>query len=297
MCCTYQRLTAGVDTEENDSDNATALPLLESFSAPEIRSARNVARVISKFTASDSRGNILDPALPSLELNGPELSAGNEWDALLSSFWSIPSESSVSMGDVSTMTLETCQVASRRLIDYLAAVDSHGFNIDQVNTFLTPANVQQCIAAYVQNVHPRAPIIYLPGLDLETTSISLLLPMVLLGAVCGQSDELGSLAAAFCDVGEDSVFESETFQDMVYSARKTEYLYDNISDAEIQCIQGAMCMILIQKSATDLRTQRRIRVQRFPALISAVRASCLTGARHRITGDWNGFIREEVCCR
>lgn len=295
----------GVDAENDSQDNVvSAMPLLESFSAPDTRSARNVARIISKFTAPDSRRDILDqdPTLPSLELNGPELAAGNEWDALLSSFWSIPPVgSSLSMGDVSSIDPEMYQVASRRLINYLVDVDStqRGFNMDQLHTFFTAENVQQSIAAYFQSVHPRAPIVYLPGLDLESASIPLLLSMVLLGAVCGQSDELAGLAAMFCDVGEDAVFESEIFQDMVYSPQQTAYRHDNISDAGIQCVQGAMFMILIQKSCTDLRTQRRIRVQRFPALVSAVRASCLTAARHEeSTGkDWDTFIREEICCR
>ncbi len=310
--CTYQRVKAkaqtgvdGVDAENDSQDNVvSAMPLLESFSAPDTRSARNVARIISKFTAPDSRRDILDqdPTLPSLELNGPELAAGNEWDALLSSFWSIPPVgSSLSMGDVSSIDPEMYQVASRRLINYLVDVDStqRGFNMDQLHTFFTAENVQQSIAAYFQSVHPRAPIVYLPGLDLESASIPLLLSMVLLGAVCGQSDELAGLAAMFCDVGEDAVFESEIFQDMVYSPQQTAYRHDNISDAGIQCVQGAMFMILIQKSCTDLRTQRRIRVQRFPALVSAVRASCLTAARHEeSTGkDWDTFIREEICCR
>lgn len=297
-------MQTGVDVEnDSDSDKASAMPLLESFSAPDIRSARNVARLIAKFTASDSRDSILDPALPSFELNGPELAAGNEWDALLSSFWGIPQESSPSIGEVLNIDPEMYLIASRRLVEYLAGVDStqHGFDMGQLHTFFAVENVQQCIAAYFQKVHPRAPIVYLPGLDLELASIPLLLPMVLLGAVCGQSDELASLAAAFCDIGEESVFESKIFQDMVYSPQQTGYAHDNISDAGIQCIQGALCMILIQKSTTDLRTQRRIRVQRFPALISAVRASCLTRARHReVTGgglDWDTFIREEVCCR
>jgi hypothetical protein len=104
----------------------------------------------------------------------------------------------------------------------------------------------------------------------------------------------------YVEIAENAVFESQCFHDLVHGARRVES--DLLPSQSIEIIQAAIVVILLQISSPNLTTRRRIRIQRYLALVSAAQATGLTKVRNRWQDSntpmsYQQFIRNEICIR
>lgn len=170
----------------------------------------------------------------------------------------------------------------------------------QAQEYFHEGNVTDFVGTYFTRAHPRARIVNEAYFDLETISTPLLLSIFLLGAICCRSGNFAFLANRYSDMAEYTVFENPTFLQLMYQKRESGT--DCMTEYNIELIQAAIFIIVMQLSSSSAETRRRIRVQRYPALVFVARAVSLT----QIKNQWHDattpldhlqFIENETCIR
>jgi hypothetical protein len=167
--------------------------------------------------------------------------------------------------------------------------------------FFAEHKVGDYIEAYFERiVRPRSRIVLKSTFNLETVSTPLLLSMFLMGADCDTSDSVKLQAIEYAEIAEKVVFESADFQRLMY--RKQETGGASLEANEIELIQAAILILLIQLSSPNATTRRRTRIQRYPALVSVARVTSLTQTKN----FWHDnsrpfrhdqFLKNETCIR
>ncbi|BCR86811.1 uncharacterized protein ACHE_30798S [Aspergillus chevalieri] len=162
--------------------------------------------------------------------------------------------------------------------------------------FLSKANIIRFVNAFFDNSNHSNCFVYKGSFNVNTASTQLLLAILLLGATC-ISPEDAATAEKFSERFEYSVFESPEFQRLLYQEN-----HPTPSRENIQLVQAAMLTIVLRPSTGQLETERRIRIQRVPALVSAVRLLNLTQVLNDTVLDGekanlDEYIRRETLVR
>ncbi|KAJ5917881.1 hypothetical protein N7454_010256 [Penicillium verhagenii] len=245
-----------------------SVPFLLNYSAPSNRNPGDVNRALSLLSTTESNGQEgldLDPALPSLEVE-----IGRS-DLLFEDSWALffgspagerqtPSRSSPLPEGLED--LEQRQLAADKMINCLSGVQLSDFNAwgkinnDLERTFFNETNVGDFIDAYFERtVRPRSRIVLKSSFNLKTTSAPLLLAIFLLGASCGLSETAKLEATTYIDMAEHAVFEDPTFHRLVYNEQSLNC--DSLDQAEIETIQAAVLIILVQLASPKAEARRR----------------------------------------
>lgn len=286
-----------------------SVPFLLNYSAPDNQNnPGDVNHALSLLSTTESNDPALDSALPSLEVEADrsDLFFEDSW-AL---FFGPSTNERQNRGSPSPEGLddtEQRQLAADKMIECLSRVHaSHShyfgeFNIDRERIFFNERNVGDFINAYFDHtVRPRSRIVLKSSFNLETTSAPLLLAIFLLGASCGLSDHAKSQAKIYFDMAEEAVFENPNFLRLVYNQQSRDG--DSLNQTEIESIQAAILIILNQLASHKPEARRRVRIQRYPTLVSIARATSMT----KIKNQWHDsniplnhakFIKNETCIR
>lgn len=167
--------------------------------------------------------------------------------------------------------------------------------------FFTEDTIQEFVIAYFdRTVRPRSRIVLKSCFDLSSTSTPLLLSILLMGAICGGSNEAKSRATDYADKADYIVFDDPTFQRLVY--RTTQPQYDSLQKTEIEFIQAAILIILIQISSPNPESRRRVRIHRYPLLVSVARATGLVQIKNTwhdssTISTYEAFFKNELSIR
>ena len=154
------------------------------------------------------------------------------------------------------------------------------FDVVRAREFFQEENILNSIVGYFERtVRPRSRIVLKSSFNLDSISPPVLLAMVLMEASCGISEDIISKAVECVEIVEYAVFESQCFHDLVHRARRVER--DLLSSQRVEIIQAAIIVILLLISSPNPTARRRIRIQRYIALVSAARATGLTKVRNR----------------
>ncbi|KAJ5116127.1 hypothetical protein N7456_000475 [Penicillium angulare] len=330
--CTYQRLhdqgndpptslpeiqIQDVSSESQRMRTAASLrsgqlsvPFLLNYSAPSNRTPGDVNQALSLLstTEPDDQPVPVNDGLPSLEMeaNGGDLFLDDSWAFF---FGPVPDQRSSRSSSLfeGLDDLEEKQLATEKMIDCLSKVNSasprndYVFDQDREQAFFNQENVGEFIEAYFdRTVRPRSRIVLKSSFNLGSTSTPLLLPLFLLGAICSTCEQAKFQAVTYVDLAETAVFESPTFLHLVYNQNNTDSSTFTKNDIEI--IQAAILVILIQLASPKQEARRRVRIQRYPALVSIARATSLTKIRntwHDSSRPLNheAFLRNETCIR
>lgn len=286
----------------------SSVPFLLNYSAPSNRNPGDVNQAFSLLSTTESNDQGADDCLPSLEVesSGDDLFFDESW-ALF--FGSVPDQSSSRASPLpeGLDDLERRQLAAERMIDCLAKASSsrngneYDFDLHREQTFFSQENVGEFIEAYFERtVRPRSRIVLKSSFNLESTSPSLLLPAFLLGAICSTCERAKSQSITYADLAETIVFENPTFLELVYNHNNLDS--NSLTKADIEIIQAALLVILIQLASPKQEARRRVRIQRYPALVSIARATSLTKVRNTWHDPNNllnheAFLRNETCIR
>lgn len=161
----------------------------------------------------------------------------------------------------------------------------------------TADNLQKFVRQYFHQVHVYNSILQPNNFNCETVELRLLLAVFLFGSLVSPPDDSAMSARAFFDIAEEYIFSHAVFDS---SFRK--YNQDNqqlpFSEAEIEILQAAEIIQILQSSRNHQETRRRIRVERHPRLIEAVRQSgSLQHRRSRNACDFKEHLRDDSLVR
>lgn len=330
ISCSYRRLEGpsndtlgsnpggpGVLTRSQTNQRATSqneqklgkatLPFLLNYSASSNRHAGDVNHVLSLLATTTTDASP-DVALPSLELeaDSEELFAEDTYNMFFASLHS-EAHSRTSPPPEGLHNLDNRHAAANKILDCLLQVHSAAphvwecFNVDHARDLFHEGNVYDATTAYFkETARPRSRIVPKPSFDINSMSAPLLLSIFLMGATCGSFDSLKSQALEYADIAEAAIFECPSFLRLVYRSKELDCYSLGKEDMEI--IQAAILMILVQISSTKVENRRRVRIQRYPALVSIARVTNLT----KIKNIWHDpgsplchekFLKNETCIR
>ncbi|KAJ6016210.1 hypothetical protein N7540_010801 [Penicillium herquei] len=287
-----------------------SVPFLLNYSAPTNQNPGDVNQALALLSTTESNGHDadvdvdVDLALPSFEVEAytNDLFFEESW-AFFFGPHPTPKFSRDSPLPEGVDDPEQRQLAANRMIECLSTACStyacKQFDLDlgHVHSFFTQENVRDFIEAYFeQTVRPRSRIVLKSSFVLGSTSAPLLLAIFLLGATCGHSDGAKSQAILYADIVEFVIFENPTLLQLVYTQ---DLKFDRLSQIETEIIQAAILIMLMQLASPKPDSRRRVRIQRYPALVSVARATSLTKVRNQwhnsgIPLDYAEFLENET---
>ncbi|KAH7045217.1 hypothetical protein B0J12DRAFT_577525, partial [Macrophomina phaseolina] len=157
----------------------------------------------------------------------------------------------------------------------------------------TPASIAEFTNSYFLAMHPHFPLLHRPTYRPSHASLPLLLAVSLAGAAASAPRDHALSARQFFGVGERYVY--WCLDNLLLSGR----LEGRSHDEDIELLQAALLMNATQTQIRDVTTRRRVRTQRHPVLVEALRCAGLLGARHGDASrrDWRMFVRSETRVR
>ncbi|OJD30195.1 nadh-ubiquinone oxidoreductase kda mitochondrial [Diplodia corticola] len=157
----------------------------------------------------------------------------------------------------------------------------------------TGANLNTFIGASFLPFQQHIAVLHWPSFDPETACLPLLLAMFMVGCVFTAPTDDALLARQFLHIAEEYVFRAPKFQALVVDGSASSVMQgDNL----LEYVQAALLVNSTQMSMLDQRTRRRIRTQRHPSIVTAVRALSAT-TTNEPASEWQAFIASELHVR
>lgn len=207
-----------------------------------------------------------------------------------------------------TSDLETTSVLEARLNELLSQLSAKrnsmlecdsdtkaSFDLQLAKDVFTVANVRLFVCDYFHYFHDQFPVLHKPTFDSQTASLALLLTVVLFGSMASYPSDVSIAIRQFFDVAEAYIFDHLISKHLLHEACNIHH--------EIELLQAALLFLMVQNNSNDLTTRRRLRSQRIPTLVAAVRASGLFAYKrqHLVTGkdrpEWRLFVFDELRLR
>ncbi|KAJ5381881.1 uncharacterized protein N7496_004309 [Penicillium cataractarum] len=296
----------GVRTRR-DRDKKVSLPFLLNYSATSDRHPGDVNHVLTQLASTEGNEGAKDTSLPSLHLDGEKngFFAEDSWNLFFETFQDAETQQIVPL-PLGLDDQERRSLAAERILQCILETTAanpglgEDLDIERAQEFFQEENILSSILAYFDNtVRPRCRIVLKSTFNLDLTSPGLLLSMILMGAICGMSEDIKLKSVEYLDMAEFAVFESQCFHDLVHGIRQGESV--SLPRKSVEIIQAAILVILLQISSPNPTARRRIRIQRYPALVSAARTTGLTKVKNQWHDssilNYEQFIRNEICIR
>ncbi|KAI4688217.1 uncharacterized protein J4E84_005147 [Alternaria hordeiaustralica] len=170
------------------------------------------------------------------------------------------------------------------------AVDAT-FDYQLAEAVFTVGNVRHFVRAFFRYFHYSFPILHKPTFDIQTVSFPLLLALVLFGSLPTLESDTSIGVRRFSHVAEAYVFDQLVLQQTSQADHSAW-----VDDEHLQLLQAGLLFLVFLNNSNDIVTRRRIRLQRIPSLVAAVRASGLFAhkQRHIIPSqnghDWQALL-------
>lgn len=285
-----------------------SLPFLLNYSATSDRHPGDVNHVLTQLATTEVHGKEPDTNLPSLHLDveKTDLFAEDPWSLFFGTSQDRETKENLPLPQGLEDQEKRC-VAAERVLQCILHTKSanptvgEAFDVVRAREFFQEENILNSIVGYFEHtVRPRSRIVLKSAFNLDSISPPLLLAMILMGASCGISEDMKSKVVDYVEIAEYAVFENQCLHDLVHGARRVES--GLLSSQSVEIIQAAILVILLQISSPNATARRRIRIQRYLALVSAARATGLTKVRNRwhdsnTPMSYQQFIRNEICIR
>ncbi|GMG23388.1 unnamed protein product [Aspergillus oryzae] len=150
--------------------------------------------------------------------------------------------------------------------------------MEGAESFFSPTNITLFVSAFFEHSYKGIRFIHKASFNAHTISTQLLLAITLMGATCVSPQDASS-AEGYSDVAEYLIFDGPEFG-KVFNIDNPSLARENM-----EILQAAMVISVIQWSKGDVTIKRRIRTQRFPALVCAARALRLTQVTNQAVSD------------
>ncbi|KAL1620816.1 hypothetical protein SLS56_009483 [Neofusicoccum ribis] len=173
------------------------------------------------------------------------------------------------------------------------ASDNAEFDWCLAESVFTVDNLRDFEWAYFHRIHRHNSVIHRPTFDCEKVSLPLLLAVFLFGSVYSAPLDSALSARYFFECAEEYIYTHPTFRSLVDDLPTERGTVD-----EIQVLQAAVTIQTLQYGVNNKTTRRRIRVERHPHLVTAVRSAGFFQAKHGgPPTSWEDFIRTETLVR
>ncbi|RAH78212.1 hypothetical protein BO86DRAFT_439222 [Aspergillus japonicus CBS 114.51] len=181
--------------------------------------------------------------------------------------------------------------------------DSEGLNrpldVSGLIPLFTTSNLSIFISAYFQSLHWHLPIVHFPTFDPGNVSNSLLISIFLAGATYATSQDGTVVPPGLLDVAEEYIFRRVAN----LSAASIHISQLSQSFPELEVVQAALIIEMLQFGQGSLQTRRRIRIIRHPCVISTIRSMGIFQYKRSMAPQicdeltWRKLIAEEVLVR
>ncbi|KAH8591713.1 hypothetical protein B0O99DRAFT_631510 [Bisporella sp. PMI_857] len=170
---------------------------------------------------------------------------------------------------------------------------------EQCLHFFRPSNLRKFLQLFWDEWYPHCPVIHRPTFNVLSTPVVLLIPMALMGACMSPDPQDVTTAKDWLEFGEEKVFSSA-----ILSGEPVDSSQLDNEPPSLRVLQAAYIIcILLNWEGTDIM-KRRVRHQRFTALVSAAREIGISSANHFPRDcvnmrdfEWNNFILREEAIR
>lgn len=168
-------------------------------------------------------------------------------------------------------------------------IEESAFELELARSVFTAENLLQFCEIHFKHYHIQGPLIHRPTFSLETASTPLLLAIFGAGSVYSPPVDHALSARRFLRVIEECIFSCTPFR---------RYLPQGQAFPDLEILQAALMIVVLQSSMNDAQTRRRIRVERMPELISTARSLDMMRAKHGTDGsNWQLFVDNEIRVR
>ncbi|KAJ9269565.1 transcriptional regulator family: Fungal Specific TF [Paecilomyces variotii] len=299
------RLLNGANEETCRVDDKVPIPFLLNYTHPSNQTPETSNRVLTEFGPDDASHRYPETSAPGSDVDAvlSDLLFKDAWETIFDPLAIFEPRNNPSSGLDSPYQ---CQLAADRMLSKLKELASahpryfEQFDPDEAREFFCSNHVAEFIGAYFQQAHIPIRIIHRSCFYLETVSTPLLLSIFLIGTICQPAENISPLTIRYADIIEWSVFEDSQFLRLMYM--KQEEDPSQIAGDQLEFVQAALLVIIVQSASPSTEVRRRIRVVRAPALLAVARALSLTKVQSR----WNNnhalldhriFIEDEMRIR
>jgi hypothetical protein len=167
-------------------------------------------------------------------------------------------------------------------------------DVAKAKIFFSPTNLHRFVNSFFENSADGDRFIHKASFNVNTASTTLLSTILLLGATCASPSD-AAVAEEYATLVEYSVFEDVEFRQLLYHDRNPQQSKENI-----ELVQAAVLILTLQGSRDRVEVKRRIRIQRFPSLVSVARSLNLTQVinNNPLNGrDLGDYIHKETLVR
>ncbi|KAF2819313.1 hypothetical protein CC86DRAFT_413014 [Ophiobolus disseminans] len=200
----------------------------------------------------------------------------------------------------STLAIRTREMVGQLFAQQRSMMESDStmlanFDAALAEMVFTVANVNHFIWGFFHYFHDQFPILHEPTFDAQTASLPLLLAIVLVGSMSFNPSDMSIAIRQFYDAGEAYVFELLVSKQTMHCLQEANHTVE-----QVELLQAGLLLLMLQNNSENLTTRRRIRLQRTPALVAAVRCSGLFAyKRQHVVGTsdrsgWRDFILDET---
>lgn len=166
------------------------------------------------------------------------------------------------------------------------------FDMVMARSVFTAHSASEFLSAYFHHCHGYMPFIHRPTFGADRVSLPLLLALIMAGSFFSPPKDHALSARNFLRITEELIFSQRSLRNYTDIPASDLTIYD------IQTLQAALAIVMVQGETNDSSTRRRIRLKRFPVVVGAVRAWGLTRTRHLVAGQqWLDYSEEEVRIR
>jgi hypothetical protein len=170
--------------------------------------------------------------------------------------------------------------------------DTNGhFPIAMARSVFTSTNLVEFVSSFFHFFHPHTPFIHRPMFDMDNVSIHLLLAVFLVGSIFCTPQDDALATRCFFGLAEEYVFQL---------LREVIVRPSSSCDVNIQVVQAAVLIHALQVNSNHEGVRLRVRVNRFPEIVAAMRHLDLFGVAHTRNlklGAWEQFIVDETKIR
>ncbi|PYH41922.1 uncharacterized protein BP01DRAFT_155230 [Aspergillus saccharolyticus JOP 1030-1] len=251
----------------------------------------NLEDALSPFYAMQSFMN--DPAVVDMFFQPPSIASQYPGPNLASEYaWSTGlakqlNDLMVELVTTSNSMVPKCEAQSRQL------------DISDLTPLFTASNLSTFISAYFQSLHWHLPIVHFPTFDPGNVSNSLLISIFLAGATYSTSQDGAILPSGLIDVAEEYIFRrlATLSTASIHTSQPMQL------GSELETVQAALIIEMLQFGQGDMQTRRRIRIARHPCVISTIRSVDIFKSKRSIFSQpcdeptWRKLVADEVLVR
>lgn len=238
-------------------------------STPEMQDTAGIADFEVEF---DTWITTISQVFPIWDINDGNVLHDSVQPFMRSSGWGIAYDDTLQ-----SQSLPAHSVLDQRADELASHLEPLGLSSATKEAIFGSGKLSIFVQAYFDYWHRHCPILHRPSFHPESTHLSLLLAVSLMGAMY-RSEFSADLARECVHIAEEYIFEHQDFKSLL-GPRNTSWPVEQSKDC-LQVLQAAFTVGVMNNWGIDAKSRRRLRLQRYPQIVSAMRCLELPATSH-----------------